>query len=150
MNVEVVPATQAHIDLILACCREREREAYDKIGHEAARDHLTHALALAAEAWTGFVDGQIVCMWGIDRASILCPSAFVWLLTADSIRQHPFVFVRHSQIRLAELRKRYHYIHGVVDASNTVSVKWLRWLGFQFSDVEFVNGYSIKRFSMVN
>jgi hypothetical protein len=150
MNVVVVPAVHEHIDLILACCREREREAYEKIGHYEAQAHLIDALARAAEAWTGFVDDEIVCMWGIDRASILCPSAFVWLLTADSIRQHPFVFVRHSQIRLAELRKRYHYIHGVVDVSNTVSVKWLRWLGFQFSDVEFVNGYSIKRFSMVS
>lgn len=146
MNVEIIPAQQSHIRDILTCLRAREQEVYSA---DDAIAHLQRALDYCAEAWSGYIDGQIVCMWGIDRGSMLTNAAYVWLVTAQGINEHPFTFVRHSQIRLEELKRRYSFIHGVVQADNVQSVRWLRWLGFQLGDVEFVSGYALRKFSMV-
>jgi hypothetical protein len=146
MNVEIVPAGPQHIHPLLAACRERA--GFEKLGAKAF-DFLRQCIQNSAEAWAGFIDGNIACVWGISRGSMLGDSAFVWLNTTDELEKHPFVFVRHSQIRLAELRQRYHYIYGFVQVDNEPSVKWLRWLGFKLGDVEYVNGYVLRKFSMI-
>ncbi len=148
MTVEIVRATRGDVPKMLAVLRERERSAL--IESPGAVAYLEQALSQCAEAWTGYIDDQIVCMWGIDRGSMLTNSAFIWLVTCQGVDAHSFIFVRHSQKRLEDLKKRYSYIHGVVQADNEQSVRWLRWLGFQLGDAEFVNGYALRKFSMVS
>lgn len=150
MKVEIVPAEPSHIPIMLSCCREREREAYEELTHNKAETFLKSMIRDSAEAWSGFIDDEYACMLIISRGSILGDSATVYLQTCEAVDAHPFVFLRHSQIRLAELRKRYHYIHGVVQADNEQSIKWLRWLGFKFGEPEFFGDYLLRKFSMVS
>ncbi len=147
MNVNIVRAKQDHIPKMLKVLRKRE---HDAIATPEAVGYLKQALSHCVEAWTGYIDDKIVCMWGIDRGSMLTNSAFIWLVTCQGVDEHAFIFVRHSQRRLDDLRKRYSYIHGVVQADNEQSVRWLRWLGFQLGDAEFVNGYALRKFSLVS
>lgn len=147
MTVEVIRAKKSDVPKMLAVLRERERDALEATPEAVA--YLERALLQCAEAWTGYIDDQIVCMWGIDRGSMLTNSAFIWLVTCQGVDEHSFIFVRHSQKRLEDLKKRYSFIHGIVQADNEQSVRWLRWLGFQLGDVEFVNGYALRKFSMV-
>jgi hypothetical protein len=104
----------------------------------------------SAEAWVGKIDDEVACLWGVDQASLISSSAMIWLITTKVLEEHPFVFVRHSQIKLAELRKRYHYIHGVVQVENERSTRWLRWLGFKLSEPEMFGGYLLRKFSLVS
>jgi len=149
MKVEIRSARIADASKILEICRERERAAYESLG-ETGKRFLKDLIRSSREAWTGLIDDEIVCLWGIERGSLLSDSAFIWLLTGTGVDKHPFAFVRHSQIRLADLRERYHYIHGYVQVDNETSVKWLKWLGFTLSDAEMVNGYAVRKFSMAS
>jgi hypothetical protein len=147
VNVTIRPAQVGDVDIILANCREREREAYARLG-QSSHTYLASVLSQSAESFSGLVDGVPCCMWGVVRGSLLSDSAFLWLITCYMIEDYPFTFIRRSQIWLADLRKRYHYIHGVVQADNLVSVKWLKWLGFTVYGFEFIEGYALKRFEM--
>jgi hypothetical protein len=147
VQVEIRKALSSDIDIILKNCREREREAYHRLG-QGSHTYLSSVLSQSAEAFSGLVDGEPCCMWGIVRGSLLSDSAFLWLITCYKIEEYPFTFIRRSQIWLADLRKRYHHIHGVVQADNLVSIKWLKWLGFSVYGFEFIEGYALKRFEM--
>ncbi len=148
MTVEIVKAKKDDVPKMLTVLRERERNAI--VDSPTATAYLERALSQCAEAWTGYIDDQIVCMWGIDRGSMLTNSAYIWLVTCKGVDEHSFIFVRHSQRRLQELTKRDSFIHGIVQADNEQSIRWLRWLGFQLGDAEFVNGYVLRKFEMVS
>ncbi len=148
MKIEIIPATREHIPLVLATCRGREREQLMRLGARAS-DYVRQVIESSSEAWSGFIDDELACMWGVDHGTLIGNSARIWLAGTAAINEHPFAFVRHSQIRLAELRKRFHYIYGVVEVDNEQSMRWLRWLGFTLSPTEYVNGYALKKFSMV-
>lgn len=150
MKVEIEEARPEHIPQVLSICRPFEQMALDKLGIEETFEYIRGMIKSSAEAWVGKIDDEIACLWGVDQRSIISSSAVIWLMTTKVLEDHPFVFVRHSQIRLAELRKRYHYIHGVVQVENERSVKWLRWLGFTLSEPEMFGGYMLKKFSMVS
>jgi hypothetical protein len=150
MIVSIIPATLDHVPIMLATCRERERAAYEEFTHNRAQEHLCQMIRNSAEAWTGFIDDDLVCLLIISRGSIIGDSVTVWLHTCVAADEHPLVFVRHSQKILAKLRERYHYIYGVVQADNEQSMRWLRWLGFQFDPPEVFNGYWLRKFSMVS
>lgn len=150
MKVEIVEARPEHIPQVLSICREFEREAYERLGIKETFTYLRGILRHSAEAWVGKIDDEVACLWGVDQGSLISSSAMVWLITTKVLDDHPFVFVRHSQIRLADLRKRYHYIHGVVQVENERSTKWLRWLGFKLSEPEMYGGYFLRKFSLVS
>lgn len=147
MKVEIVPAGPEHIHPLLSACRDREQKGFEILGAKAFH-FIRECIQKSSESWVGYIDGNLACMWGIHGGSILDNSAFIWLNTTDELHRHPFVFVRHSQIRLAELRQRYNFIYGYVQVDNEPSVKWLRWLGFKFGDVELKEGYMLRKFEM--
>ncbi len=148
MTVEIVKAKKDDVPKMLAILRDREQDAIADSPDFV--NCLEKALSQCAEAWTGYIDDQIVCMWGIDRGSMLTNSAFIWLVTCKGVDEHSFIFVRHSQRRLEDLKRRYSFIHGIVQADNEQSIRWLRWLGFQLGDVEFINGHVLRKFEMVS
>jgi hypothetical protein len=43
-------------------------------------------------------------------------------------------FIRHSKPYYSAVRSTYPYLVNYVDARNRKSIKWLKWLGFEFED----------------
>lgn len=123
MSVEIVPAQLEHIALIAANLREEFPADVDWL--QALKDHIE----ASTEAFSGFIDSDIACIWGTRTQTILNDSVYFWLLTTKLVEERPFVFVRHSQIIARQLLKSYSKIIGWVAEDNAPSVKWLRWLG---------------------
>lgn len=96
-----------------------------------AEHELKHFLGVSVLSWTGLLDGRVACVWGLIAPTILSEKAYLWLLTTDLIDEHPFTFIRHSQIVLREMLKSFKYIEGHVVADSTRSIRWLKWLGFE-------------------
>jgi hypothetical protein len=91
------------------------------------RDYLRRSV----EAWTGTIDGQVACVWGLVAPSIISDEAYLWLLTTDVVDQHQFIFVRHSQIVVEKMLERYPIIRGTVVEGELRSIRWLKWLGMK-------------------
>lgn len=92
--------------------------------------------SLSAEVWTGYVDGKLICCWGLIPPTILSNQAYLWMHSTPEVRNHQFVLVRHSQRIIEKMLKRYERIVGdcLVDAAD--SIRWLKWLGAKFTDSE--------------
>lgn len=97
-----------------------------------AVDTLRGAIGRGAYCWTGRLDGEIICMWGVERPTLISREGYLWFLTTSRIEDHSFIVARKSQLFIDEIleRKEFDRIVGLVDAKFDRSVKWLRWLGF--------------------
>lgn len=98
-----------------------------------AEDDLKRYLRVSVESWTGLIDGQVVCVWGLIAPTILSDRAYLWMLTTNLVDEHPFVFVRHSQMVIRDILQYYRYIEGHVISDADRSVRWLKWLGFKIT-----------------
>jgi|SRR5215467_4666379 len=103
-------------------------------GAPNAEADLKRYLGISYEAWTGLIDEEVVCVWGIISPTILSDKGYLWLLTTDLVDKHPFTFVRHSQIVIRDLMKHLNYIEGHVMTNSERSIRWLKWLGFRMTN----------------
>lgn len=82
--------------------------------------------------WTGLVDKEVACIWGLVAPSILSDSAYLWLITTPVIDDHKFTFIRHSQMIMKGMLEDFPLITGHVIAGHIRSKRWLQWLGVTF------------------
>jgi hypothetical protein len=104
--------------------------------HPNAEADLRRFLRASFSAWTGSIDGEVACVWGLITPTVLSNRAYLWLLTTDLVDNHPFVFVRHSQMVLREMLGHFESIEGHVVAGQDRSIRWLKWLGFKMGRAE--------------
>lgn len=97
---------------------------------------LEQSVAASPDPRTGFMEGQIACMFGVAEhpMTALNSVGIPWLLTSDLISDHSLAFLRGSCDYIQEMRERYALLCNFVDARNTVSIEWLKWLGFEIQE----------------
>ena len=94
---------------------------------------LRECMRRSIEVRYGMLDGEVACMWGLIPPTLLSEAAYLWLLTTDIVAEHKFLFVRHSQRYVEEALHTFPTIIGDVVAGNDQALRWLRWLGAEFS-----------------
>ena len=96
------------------------------------RKILGDALAYSSKVWLGMIDDKILGFWGMVLPSLLSDRAYFWLHTTPLLKEHQFVFIRHSQIAIKEMLKEYPLIIGHTIKGSNKSIRWLKWLGAEF------------------
>src|SRR5690606_5893283 len=102
---------------------------------------LAYSMRKSSMAYTAIVDGRPEVMWGVGDINVLAAVGAPWLLGTDTIEKHHRIFLRQSVSWRAQLLARYRVLRNLVDDRNTVSKRWLRWLGFKLFDPVTVNGH---------
>lgn len=76
-------------------------------------------------------DGRLVAIFGIGAYLALGPGiGNPWLLSTPAILDFPKEFLRGSRRIISEMHELYPLLVTHVDKRNTVSDRWMRWLGF--------------------
>ncbi len=90
--------------------------------------------SMSSEVWVGYIDGEMVSLWGLIPPTLISQQAYLWMHATDKVQEHKFLFVRHSQLVVEQMLTRYETIvgHCIVGASN--SIRWVRWLGGVFGE----------------
>lgn len=86
------------------------------------------------EVYAGYVDGELVCLWGLLPPSFLSMEAYLWMWCAKDMVDHQFIFIRQSQIQVKKMLDRFEVINGHCRVGSHKAVRWLRWLGAEFAD----------------
>lgn len=81
--------------------------------------------------YAGLQDDTLLCLFGVQPLSALSPVAVPWLLGTNALEEHAPVFLRMSRDWIHEQAKEYDILMNFVDARNTKSIRWLKWLGFE-------------------
>ena len=92
------------------------------------------AITMSSRAWTARGYGELICCFGVAPLSLLDGKGTPWLLGTDLIAQYPFEFLGRCREYLDEMQALYPVLDNYVDAENVLSIRFLKWLGFQFSE----------------
>lgn len=87
-------------------------------------------------------DGRPIGIFG-TRESDHPESALVWLLGTNDLVTHSKTFLRFSRHFLEQFHEKYRLLYNVIDARNTVHLRWLEWLGFDL--VQEIPKYGVEQ-----
>lgn len=105
-------------------------------GSPTAASMVVDYLHRSEEAWVGEVDGSLVCLWGVIPPTMLSTRGYLWLVATDQVAEHTFLFVRHSQLVVEDMLKKYSALWGYTKIGEWRSKRWLEWLGARFQPRE--------------
>lgn len=93
---------------------------------------LDACTSFASHLWVGYIRDAPVCAWGLVPPTFLSDRAYLWLYSTDAVDEFKFLFVRHSQLIMEQMKQIYPEIYGVCALSQPKSIRWLKWLGAEF------------------
>ena len=128
MRTYVVEATEAHALEIAARLSPqslRDLAVFNLEPGPLCVDNLRTSMCVFA----GMADDRCVALFGVlpdENRRAGQP----WLLTSEDLPKHKHALARGSQQYMALLQREFDWLHGWTGARNTVSRRWLAWMGF--------------------
>lgn len=139
-------------DIYLIAQRMRRDDRNEVMASHGLMPEAAMRISYQTSSWirTGTIDGEPFCMFGVCPLSALSTVAAPWLLGTDRIREVKREFLRHNLELIPEMSKGFCRLENWVDVRNTMSVRWLKWLGFAIMPPEpfGVFGLPFHRFTM--
>lgn len=136
MRADVVPALREHVALIADDAREADVLELWAQARCTPKQAMSHGLDVSMLAWTGLLDGEPACMFGVTPFSILRGMGTPWMVGSNklnslSAQKH---LLRASREHVALMESRFPFLFNTVDDRNESAKRWLAWLGFRFGD----------------
>jgi len=148
VKVEIIPAIHDHIAPIAEHMREADRQEVWAASRSTPQEALDYSLKKSSFAYTGIVDDVPVVMFGVGDINVLGGMGAPWLLGTDAVAHHARLFLRQSLLWRDAIRARYCRLSNFVDSRNRVSIRWLKWLGFELKEPVIMNGVVFYLFEM--
>lgn len=130
MRYEVVPATAAHASELARRMRCADRVEVWASHRTTPRQAVAQSMRMSRDTYAGLADGRVVCLFGVARATALSNDGMPWMLATPLLRKHAFAFLRRNRQVVNKWRAEYATLANYVDARNTLTLRWLAWLGF--------------------
>ncbi|MGA2937286.1 MAG: hypothetical protein ABSF52_09340 [Syntrophobacteraceae bacterium] len=128
----VVPAHSDHLFWLANNMSQADREEVAAAVGMGPYRALKDSLERSAVAWTGLMNDEPVCMWGVTPLDILGGIGSPWLLGTDQVQKYGFTFLRECKRRLPAMLELFPVLANYVDARHGRAIRWLKWLGFKF------------------
>jgi hypothetical protein len=147
MNMEIKPATMADAVYI----GEHLRLADDIELRACQQDAPCVAVvrSYSAAEWCNIVhvDGVPAVIYGVTRTNIDGVGS-PWMLATDDIAKIGRRFLKGSRAEVQRMRESFPWLYNKVHCENRLSMKWLRWLGFEIFDDPVGSGGKFREFLM--
>lgn len=104
---------------------------------------LKVSVSISDKPKTIMVDDRPAAIFGICNISVLSGRGVPWLLGTPELEKISYRFVKGSRIVLKEMAQKYKILENYVDARNTASIQWLRWLGFDIMEAESYGPFQV-------
>lgn len=126
--VEIRPAVPA--DAHALTLRPSDRAEAEAWSRDPPEKTVEDSIRGSSEAWAGLAGGELVCLFGVAPLTLVGVTGIPWLMGSILLEQHQRAFLRRNREFIDRWQTEYPMLRNFVDARNTTSQKWLRWLGF--------------------
>ena len=149
-KIEIRDVEPGDIDMLVENMRKHDIQEVNAATRMGIRNAVKTSVNLSSYSKTGLVNDELVCMWGVCPISLISGSGSPWMLGTDLINKKQRIFLRRSKPWLDDIRKDYRYLENFVDERNVMSIKWLKWLGFEMDEAEpyGIHGEPFHKFTM--
>jgi hypothetical protein len=127
---EIVAPTHDDIVELVRTMRQADIDEIWAASMTSPYDALVRSVKVSRDTYAGKMDDEVVCIFGVAPVTVLGTIGIPWMLASDLLPQHSRAFLRANRPYIHEMRNKYSLLINFVDARNTDSVRWLRWLGF--------------------
>lgn len=148
VQIEIVPARASHLRRLAAVMRQADRNEILAASGRSPLSALAASYRRSSICMVALIDGQPEVIFGAGDLNILTATGSPWMLGSEAVVTHKVEFLRRSVYWRDQLLQRYAVLRNVVDCRNTVAVRWLRWLGFGFSEPFRHRGHDFMLFEM--
>ena len=145
---EIVTAQPSHVAHVATHMREADRHEVWASHRHTPHQALVASLGVSRMSWCCLVEGKPAFMWGVADCggSVLTSCGTPWLLGTESILAVGREFVRQCRTYVDVMQTPYELLTNYVHAENTVSLRWLKWCGFQEGERVLMNNECFYRF----
>ena len=149
-KIEIRDVEEGDIAVLVKNMREHDKQEVNAATRMGIRNAVSTSVDMATYSKTGLVNDELVCMWGVCPISLISSRGSPWMLGTDLIKKKQNIFLRRSKPWLEDIKRDYRHLENYVDARNTLSIKWLKWLGFKMEEAMpyGVNGEPFHKFTM--
>lgn len=130
MNIR--PATMEDCLILGPILRKADKEEIQASSGDLPSDALLIGLRDSELCLSIVQDEKPLAMFGVVRMAENPSVGQVWLLGTDEIKAHSMEFLRKSKEWVERLHRDFPVLYNNIDARNTVHIRWLQWLRFQF------------------
>ena len=129
---EIIPTTELHVYELAEIMRSEDRAEIWATAYYTPWDALVASIRLTEETYSGLADGQVLCIFGVGKASLTSTVGHPWMLSSFLVDYHMRAWARGSRIAMKFMTEHsgVDHLKNYVDARYTVAVRWLAWLGF--------------------
>lgn len=130
-DVRVVMALPCHIDRIADNVREPDRAELWAAACKTPKEVLEGAIENCDAAWTAFVDGIPICMFGVTGGDPLSGVGIPWMVGTHQLDRMAHLFLRRCREQVQAMSEAYPLLRNYIDNRNGRAIRWLEWLGFE-------------------
>jgi len=133
VTYEIVPATEWHVRLMAPHVRQADIDELWASSLQLPLEVMKRGLEVSSECWVALADGVPFCVFGVVPGSLLGGAGVPWAVGTDQITKHARFFLQGSKPLVRRWLETFPVLMNLVDARNTVAIRWLKWVGFQFN-----------------
>ena len=150
IDAQIVPATAAHIEEILARVRQADVEEFLATNGWGPRRVMEFGLKTSTFSCAGLINGRVITIFGVAPGSMIGGTGIPWLVGTDDLEKYQRTFLRRCRKVVNAMLTVYPYLENYVDARNHVAKTWLKWLGFELENAApyGLHGLPFHRFHM--
>jgi hypothetical protein len=147
-DIKIVPALKRHVKPVAARMRQPDVDELQAASGRTPKEALLYSIDHSEHSWTALIDGKPEAIFGVGILNVIGGVGAPWLLATDEVERNRRVFVRLSISFRNELLERYPVLRNFVDVRNTASIRWLRWMGAEFSEPVLIRDHPFRMFEM--
>jgi len=95
----------------------------------SARDAIK--ASLGPFTYCGVVQDKVACMFGIRFSEDIGEPPILWLIRGPLVQEHKIEFLRATRLFVQRAVGIWGPVESCVLNTNTLSIRWLTWLGFK-------------------
>lgn len=127
--------------------READRQEVAALGRSPF-EAMALSLRRSKRAFTIMEGDRAIAMFGVGDVNILAGVGSPWMLGTDDLPRHAVPFLRQGGWWLGQLLEGYTVLRNCVDDRNKLSIRWLKWLGFDVGKPVAFKGHLFRMFEM--
>lgn len=124
---EWVASSLSHI---IQSLRDQDRAELEAMHGQPPELIIPLSVALSSHGWIAVDDGTPFAVFGA-APSALPGIGVVWMLGTDGVARAGHSVGRLTAPHLEAMHTRYPVLFNYIDSRNSVSMRWLRWAGFE-------------------
>lgn len=137
-QTKVIPATQVLINAMKGRIRKSDQEEVWAASHMDIDEALDLSYRSSETAVVKLFNDIPVAVSGVTRPFLLSSSGIIWMLATEEFENKVVQISagRKCRIFINEMLESFDILYNFVDFRNTISIKWLEWIGAEFEDAK--------------